>query len=50
MVLMWQLPGTKTFDSKKPVDYISELIGHEGPHSLLSQLIEMSLVSSVSSG
>lgn len=34
----FQLPSLKHFYGKKAEDYISHLIGHEGPGSLLSAL------------
>lgn len=45
------MPSKGTFgDRSKSADYISHLIGHEGPNSLLSHLIDLSLATGLSAG
>jgi insulysin len=34
--LLWNLPPSKTMWKEKPNSYISHILGHEGPNSLLS--------------
>lgn len=34
--IKWNMPTSKMLDKEKPNSYISHLIGHEGPNSLLS--------------
>lgn len=34
----------------KPLNYISHVVGHEGPNSLLSELIKQGLATSLSAG
>lgn len=47
--MLWNLPeSTKTLWREKPNSYISNLIGHEGPNSLLSQLISEGLATALS--
>ena len=48
--LYWELPPTSTFCRAKSSRYLSHVIGHEGPNSLLSHLIKESLATSLSSG
>ena len=48
--LTWILPVTKTFDTKRSCDYLGHVIGHEGPNSLLSELIRTNLGISISAG
>lgn len=50
LTLKWQLPGRVCGDSKKSTRYLSHLIGHEGPNSLLSELIKEGLAQSLSAG
>lgn len=47
--VLWNLPSSKVLWESKPNSYISHLIGHEGPNSLLSQLIKEGLATSLSS-
>jgi len=44
------LPETLSKNKTKPVNYLSHVIGHEGPNSLLSTLISEGLASGLSSG
>jgi insulysin len=44
------MPFNKGFCNKKSSRYLSHVIGHEGPNSLLSFLIKNSLATSLSSG
>ena len=50
LVLRWILPGDTTFTKKKSISYISHVIGHEGPNSLLSCLIEQNLATNLTCG
>jgi insulysin len=36
--LIWPLPEELTHFKKKPIHYLSHLLGHEGPGSVLSLL------------
>jgi insulysin len=47
--VLWNLPASKHLFNEKPNIYISHLIGHEGPNSLLSQLIKEGLATALSS-
>ena len=47
--MTWILPVTPTFCQKKSSSYISHVFGHEGPNSLLSQLISEGLCQSLMS-
>ena len=49
MTLVWQLPKTEKTHELKLSDFWSNIIGHEGPNSLLSFLKSKSLVLSLSS-
>ena len=41
LTVTWQeLPDTRPFWDGEPLDYISHCVGHEGPNSLLSELIK----------
>ena len=44
------LPDSRHFWDGDPLGYISHVVGHEGPNSLLSELIRQDLASSLSSG
>jgi insulysin len=44
------MPITETFSKEKSNSYLSHSIGHEGPNSLLSQLIKDSLATGLSAG
>ena len=44
------LPGSRHLWDGDPLAYISHVMGHEGPNSLLSELIKQDLASSLSSG
>ena len=48
--LRWILPVTKLYDTKMSYRYLSHVIGHEGPNSLLSLLIKENLAIGLSSG
>jgi insulysin len=48
--VLWNLPpSSQTLWKGKPNSYISHLIGHEGKHSLLSQLIREGLATALNS-
>ena len=44
------MPISTTFSREKSSSYFSHSIGHEGPNSLLSQLIKDSLATGLSAG
>lgn len=47
--VLWNLPPSyKTMWDQKPNSFISYLLGHEGPNSLLSVLIKEGLATSLS--
>ena len=48
--LTWILPPSALFSVKKSSFYLSHVIGHEGPNSLLSQLINEGLAQKLSAG
>lgn len=48
--ILWNLPPSNLIFKEKPNGFISHLIGHEGPNSLLSQLIKEGLSTALSSG
>jgi len=48
--LKWLFPDTRQYYKSKPGNYISFLIGHEGPNSLLSYLLDEELALSLSCG
>lgn len=48
--VLWNLPGSNDLWRSKPSSYLSHLLGHEGPGSLLSQLIREGLATSLQSG
>jgi nardilysin len=48
--VLFQLPCLHKVYGKKPDDYVSHLIGHEGNHSLLSVLKSKGLVTHISAG
>lgn len=50
LTMEWQMPVSTTFSKKKSCNYLSHSIGHEGPNSLLSQLIKDSLATGLSAG
>ncbi len=45
--LLWNLPPSKNLWRKKPNFYLSSVIGHEGPNSLLSHFIREGLASAL---
>jgi len=47
--IKWILPDTKQLYKVKPGNYISQILGHEGPNSLLGYLIREGLVTELSS-
>ena len=50
LCLRWVWPVSKIYDKKKSSKYISHVLGHEGPNSLLSLLIKKNLATGLSSG
>lgn len=50
LILKWQVDFLEDLYKKKPVEYISHLLGHEGENSLLSLLIDENLAYELSSG
>ena len=50
LALKWLLPGKDPRDRRKSTTYLSHIIGHEGPNSLLSQLIKEDLANKLSAG
>ncbi len=50
LTLAFPIPSDRKHLDAKPVDYIANLIGHEGKGSLLSKLKELELVDSLSAG
>ena len=51
MTIEWpMLPESQIHIQTKPVSYLSHVLGHEGPNSLLSTLITEGLASSLSAG
>lgn len=51
MSICWpMMPETLSKSQTKPVNYLSHVIGHEGPNSLLSTLIKEGLAAALSSG
>jgi len=48
--LLWNLPPSKNLWREKPNSYISTVLGHEGPNSLLSQLISEGLATALMAG
>lgn len=46
----WFLPDTSKEYKKKPLSYLSNIFGHEGPNTLTSSLIKDDLISGLSSG
>jgi len=47
--VMWKFPDTKKMYKSKPTHYLSHILGHEGPNSLLSYLIDEKLAVSLMS-
>lgn len=47
-MIHWNLPFSEKLWRQKPMSYISHLIGHEGPNSLLSHLIKEGLAINLS--
>ena len=45
--IIWYLPNCKNEYKKKPLDFISSVLGHEGPFSLTSSLKKDSLIDSL---
>ena len=50
LTLAFPIPSDANYIQSKPVNYIANLIGHEGKGSLLSKLKKMDLVDSLSAG
>eukprot|EP00347_Sterkiella_histriomuscorum_P004511 403360183 len=48
--VQWNLPFSEHLWREKPASQISHILGHEGPNSLLSLLIQEGLATSLSSG
>lgn len=48
--LRWTMPASPVSSRTKSAHYLSHVIGHEGPNSLLSALIKASLATTLSSG
>lgn len=48
--MTWVMPPQTTFCQKKSSSYLSHVLGHEGPNSLLSQLIKEGLCQSLMAG
>ncbi len=44
-----EMPSASGKWRSKPLNYISHVVGHEGPNSLLSELIKQGLATSLSS-
>ena len=44
------MPVSKMACKKKSAHYLSHVLGHEGPNSLLSELIKASLATGLSAG
>ncbi len=49
LTFIWYLPYCEKLFKTKPLNFISSLVGHEGPNSLLSFLIKEDLANSLSS-
>ena len=47
--MLWNLPPSKEMWREKPNSYIAHILGHEGPHSLLSQIIREGLATALNS-
>lgn len=47
--VMWAFPDTRKLYKTKPAHYMAHLLGHEGPNSLLSYLIDEGLALSLTS-
>jgi insulysin len=50
LALYWFLDDTTKLYKEKPLNFLSSLIGHEGPNSLCSSLVKDDLISSLVSG
>jgi len=50
LALKWVMPASPLYEVKRSSRYLSHVIGHEGPNSLLSQLIKENLASGLSAG
>jgi secreted Zn-dependent insulinase-like peptidase len=50
LTLAFPIPSDVMYTTSKPLNYIANLIGHEGKGSLLSKLKELDLVDSLSAG
>ena len=48
--MRWTMPVSKMTCRKKSAHYLSHVLGHEGPNSLLSELIRASLATGLSAG
>ena len=46
----WFLPSYSKFYKKKPQNYVTSILGHEGPNTLTSSLLKDDLISSLTSG
>jgi insulysin len=50
LMMRWVTPASTVFDQKKSSRYLAHVIGHEGPNSLLSFLVEENLAEGLSAG
>ena len=50
LTLTWVMPASQKHDTKKSSCYLSHVFGHEGPNSLLSQLIKLNLATELAAG
>ena len=48
--MRWTMPVSRMASKKKSAHYLSHVFGHEGPNSLLSELIRASLATGLSAG
>eukprot|EP00054_Salpingoeca_dolichothecata_P024316 m.165377 g.165377 ORF g.165377 m.165377 type:complete len:1017 (+) comp24972_c0_seq1:250-3300(+) len=48
--LLWPMPTQRKFYKARPANYLSHLIGHEGPGSILSKLKALQLATGLSAG
>jgi len=48
--LNWVMPSTPSFNSKRSDRYLSHIFGYEGPNSLLSELVKLSMATGLSAG
>lgn len=50
MTIKWMTPPNSRYWRTKPHHYLSHIIGHEGPNSLLSHLIKEGLANGLTAG